>query len=94
MNEEELVTRGKDLSLKIVKLMQEEVDSHEDMRGSLIGLFSLAKVSASVIRATQELLGDKREVFGLFMDELTSSLEHLDAVVASDEIINKAKGKP
>lgn len=93
MNEQELITRGKELSMKIVRLLQEEVDAHEDVRGVLISLFALSKVSASVIRATQDVSESKEDVLGLFISELMNSLEKLDVAIESEVIINKAMGK-
>lgn len=91
---EDFFKRGKELSLKIVKLLQEEANSHDDASGNLIGLFAVAKVSASVIKVTQQVLEDDEEILELFMSELNDTLNSFDALITSDEVIKKAMGKP
>ncbi len=99
MDEEQIfVEKAKRVSFAIIKTIENETNREPEDMVAKISLLALTKVSASVLHMLQKMNGEDDEIIDLFIGTLIESIKALDgiatAVDKTNDVINKAKGKP
>ena len=94
--EKMFIDKSKDLSLAILKTMQERTSNEPAPMDIKIALLALTKVSASVLYQMSQITEDREELFELFVGTIFRSIEALadinDSQEAAEEVIRKLRG--
>lgn len=94
--EKMFIDKAKNVSLAILKTMQEQTAHEPAPMDIKIALLALTKVSASVLYQMSQITEDREELFELFVGTIFRSIEALadinDSQEAAEEVIRKLRG--